>query len=743
MNSNAASTQHKSLHLFFTLALGLSLALALLVGLNLTTAAPAWAAGPWYVDGASGNDSNTCLIGNPCATIQAAIGKASPGDTIYVAASTLYNERVVITQSIHLRPAGASRPIIDRLDQFTDAVVIAPGVSHVSIDHFHIRNTQSQRSGQGVGIKAYNPTLTPTEYITLTDNLIEDTEWAGIMAYNTGQSIFNYWYVANNRITFSEAYTTNPNQNVYGLDLANISNSTIAYNEISGGYVGLNMSVLTDSGSIAVGNNSITNNHIESAAWSNIYISSYDPNEFIPAPPASTPVLNNLVISQNRFTNTNTHSSGNRAIWVYKQDGAINNIAIMNNVIWAANAYAHVIEVDGANNVNLQNNQVDVINPTGSAYMLAMKDVGGGLSIQANNLALSGSSTAAFHGINLEGGATGSVAILNNTITGSDVGNNGVGVRLINSLPGTANISLDYNTITGFDYGFQADNLAGGITVDLAYNRIVNNSLYGALNGTGQLIVAENNWWGCNSPPDMSGPGCATANPVSSNIDYDPWLELNLAANPPYLHPGHNSTLMSTLYTNSNSTDTSPNYIPDGATAAFSSDSLGSVAPSPVAVVNAAANSTFTAGAIHGTAVVSVTVDGQTVTDTIIIGRPVHFSSDTYTVFENAGPAQITVILSRVPTQTTTVDYATSDGTALAGSDYLATSGTLTFDPGQASRVFTVPIILDETRETDETVNLALSNPQNADLSTPYSATLTIIDPSALRETYLPMLLKN
>ncbi|MFN8458358.1 MAG: Calx-beta domain-containing protein [Anaerolineae bacterium] len=41
------------------------------------------------------------------------------------------------------------------------------------------------------------------------------------------------------------------------------------------------------------------------------------------------------------------------------------------------------------------------------------------------------------------------------------------------------------------------------------------------------------------------------------------------------------------------------------------------------------------------------------------------------------------------------MDYATSDGTAIAGTDYTATSGTLIFSPGQTSRTFTVPIIND------------------------------------------------
>jgi hypothetical protein len=57
------------------------------------------------------------------------------------------------------------------------------------------------------------------------------------------------------------------------------------------------------------------------------------------------------------------------------------------------------------------------------------------------------------------------------------------------------------------------------------------------------------------------------------------------------------------------------------------------------------------------------------------------------------------------------VDYATADGTAVAGSDYTSKSGTLTFTPGQTSKTVYVSITDDALAEDDETFTVTLTNP--------------------------------
>jgi VCBS repeat-containing protein len=81
-------------------------------------------------------------------------------------------------------------------------------------------------------------------------------------------------------------------------------------------------------------------------------------------------------------------------------------------------------------------------------------------------------------------------------------------------------------------------------------------------------------------------------------------------------------------------------------------------------------------------------------------------------------PYDFTVRLSAANTRTVTVHYATADESAIAGSDYVAASGTLTFAPGQTQTVVRVTGLGDRTLEADETFRFELSAPSNAQLAT-------------------------
>jgi hypothetical protein len=79
--------------------------------------------------------------------------------------------------------------------------------------------------------------------------------------------------------------------------------------------------------------------------------------------------------------------------------------------------------------------------------------------------------------------------------------------------------------------------------------------------------------------------------------------------------------------------------------------------------------------------------------------------------------AVFTVRLSSASSQRVTVRFATANGTALAASDYVALSGTLTFNPGQTTRVIKVAIKGDAQDEPNENLFLNLTNPVNATIA--------------------------
>ncbi|HTK77948.1 MAG TPA: Calx-beta domain-containing protein, partial [Gemmataceae bacterium] len=77
----------------------------------------------------------------------------------------------------------------------------------------------------------------------------------------------------------------------------------------------------------------------------------------------------------------------------------------------------------------------------------------------------------------------------------------------------------------------------------------------------------------------------------------------------------------------------------------------------------------------------------------------------------------VTVTLSAASTETITIAYATGDGSATAGSDYQAASGTLTFAPGETTKTITVPVIGDRLGEPNETFVVNLSGQTNANIA--------------------------
>ena len=110
------------------------------------------------------------------------------------------------------------------------------------------------------------------------------------------------------------------------------------------------------------------------------------------------------------------------------------------------------------------------------------------------------------------------------------------------------------------------------------------------------------------------------------------------------------------------------------------------------------------------------------------------------TVTEAAG-AELTfdVSLNRAPVRadgTVTVDWRTRDGTATAGADYTATSGTLTFGTGEKTKTVRITVLDDAHDDDGETLELVLSNPVGAGMDDS-TATGTIHNADPMPQAWL------
>ena len=111
-------------------------------------------------------------------------------------------------------------------------------------------------------------------------------------------------------------------------------------------------------------------------------------------------------------------------------------------------------------------------------------------------------------------------------------------------------------------------------------------------------------------------------------------------------------------------------------------------------------------------------------------GGTIALSAPSYTVSEGAGSVLVTILRTGTNLAgNVSVSYATGNGSALSGSDYVATVDTVTFDAGETTKRVRIPILQDALVEPNETFTFTLGAPTGgARPGEPSSATITIKD---------------
>ncbi|MCL7421147.1 MAG: autotransporter domain-containing protein [Methylobacter sp.] len=110
----------------------------------------------------------------------------------------------------------------------------------------------------------------------------------------------------------------------------------------------------------------------------------------------------------------------------------------------------------------------------------------------------------------------------------------------------------------------------------------------------------------------------------------------------------------------------------------------------------------------------------------------VNLDSPTYSVNEKAGHITVSATRSNGSSGSVAVDYNTNNGTAVAGQDFDAVSGTLSWADGESgTKTIDIPISADSITEPNESFSIDLSNPTNALTLGTSSSTVTIMDETA------------
>ena len=138
-------------------------------------------------------------------------------------------------------------------------------------------------------------------------------------------------------------------------------------------------------------------------------------------------------------------------------------------------------------------------------------------------------------------------------------------------------------------------------------------------------------------------------------------------------------------------------------------------------------NETFTVVLSNASATTTIS-DGTALGTILNDDAPVAINIADSAGNEDAGTITFTVTLASPVASTVTVDFVTTDGTAIAGVDYVTRSGTLTFAPNDQSETFTVTLLADTAFEGNETFTVTLSNPSSTTIIADGTATGTILN---------------
>jgi hypothetical protein len=363
---------------------------------------------------------------------------------------------------------------------------------------------------------------------------------------------------------------------------------------------------------------------------------------------------------------------------------------------------------------------VALSNPLAGISISGSSNLIGGLVPGAQNV-ISGNRTGIEIGGSIAPGPT------NNTIQGNLIGLNALGTAALPNSLGGIRVSDSSNNIIGGDQN--------GATNQISFNSGPGVIVF---SGSGNAVRGNSIFSNASLGIDLSPIGVTANDPGdadtgANNLQNFPLLTSVTSGNNTTVIQGTFNSTPNTAFRIDFYSNTACDPLGNGDGGRF----LGTTTVTTAGNGNAAINASFPIGLATGRVVTATATDpfGNTSEfspcNSSEAAGSLQFSAANYNALEDVGNLTVTVIRSGGSKGTLSVNYGTADGSATAGSDYSAVSGTLVFADGELSKTFTIPIVNDGASEPAETLRLALSGVTDLEtLGSQSTATVTIQDSS-------------